>query len=119
MDFLPPEANGYSVDVMPVEGVIKRYLDGSSVRQFDFVIAMRGFWGEDVRLQMENLGFFESLAAWMEQKSSLGELPDLGEKRACRKVEVSASGYVFAPEESLARYQMQCKLIYRQESGKI
>lgn len=117
VDFLPPESNGYSVDVMPVESVIMRYLDGSSVRQFDFVIAMRGFWGEDVRLQMENLGFFERLAEWLEQKSLAGELPDLGAGRVCRKVEVSASGYVFAPEESLARYQMQCKLVYRQEAA--
>lgn len=114
VDFLPPEASGYSVEVVPVESVIKRYLDGSTVRQFDFVIAMRGLWGEDVRLQMENLGFFESLANWLEQKSRAGELPDLGAGRVCRKVEVSAGGYVFAPEESLARYQMQCKLVYRQ-----
>lgn len=117
VDFLPPEASGYSVDVVPVESVIKRYLDGSTVRQFDFVIAMRGLWGEDVRLQMENLGFFEALAAWLEQKSRVGELPNLGTDRACRKLEVSASGYVFAPETEYARYQMQCRLIYRQNVG--
>lgn len=117
VDFLPPEAGEFSIDVIPVNSVIKRYLDGSSVRQFDFVIAMRAFWGEDVRCQMDNIGFFEWLGDWLERKSRAGDLPELGEGRSCRRVEVNSSGYVFAPETEYARYQMQCRLVYRQAAA--
>lgn len=115
VDFLPPGAGEFSVDVVPVDSIIKRYLSGGSVRQFDFVIAMRALWGEDVRCQMENIGFFEGLADWLEGKSKAGDLPELGFGRRCLRVEVSSSGYAFAPETEYARYQMQCKLIYRQD----
>ena len=39
VDFLPPEAATYSVDVVPVKPVLKAYMDGSSQRQFLFVLA--------------------------------------------------------------------------------
>ena len=41
VDFLPPEAATYSVDVVPVKPVLKAYMDGSSQRQFLFVLATR------------------------------------------------------------------------------
>lgn len=117
VDFLPPGAGEFSVDVVPVESVVKRYLDGSSIKQFDFVIAMRAFWGADERCQMDNLGFFEGLERWIEQQGRAMALPKLGDGRTPRSVTVSSSGYAFVPEVDVARYQMQCKLVYRQEAS--
>lgn len=116
VDFLPPTAAGYSVDVVPVQSVIRRYMDGSTARQFCFVVAMRSAWGADVRCQMDNLGFFESLGDWLERQSRARNFPELGEGRVGRKLEVTASGYAFAPGADLARYQMQCKLTYYQKN---
>lgn len=118
VDFLAPEAASYSVDATPIQSVVKQYMDGSSIRQFAFVFAARAPWGADTRQQIENAGFFEDLAAWLEQKSKARELPDLGAGRRSQKLEVTASGYLFAPETELARYQMQCKLTYYQQGGK-
>lgn len=115
VDFLPPEAAGYSVDVVPVQSVVRKYMDGSTVRQFCFVVAMRGFWGDDVRCQMDNLGFFERLGDWMEERSRCRRLPMLGEGKKAEKLEVTSSGYAFHPGTDLARYQMQCKLTYYQK----
>ena len=88
VDFLPPEAATYSVDVVPVKPVLKAYMDGSSQRQFLFVLATRTYYGEFVRQQLDNLCFFE---------------------------EVTTSGYVFAPDTDTARYQIQCRLSYFQK----
>ena len=53
VDFLPPEAATYSVDVVPVKPVLKAYMDGSSQRQFLFVLATRTYYGEFVRQQLD------------------------------------------------------------------
>lgn len=111
IDFLPPEAASYSVDAEPIKSEVKRYLDGSSVRQFAFVLATRTYYGETVRQQIDNLAFFEGFEAWLARQP----LPDLGEGRTARKLEVTTSGYAFAQETDTARYQIQLKLTYFQK----
>ncbi len=117
VDFLPPDAATYSVDVVPIKSVIKTYRDGSSVRQFAFVLASRTYWGPDYRQQIDNLCFFEALEEWLDTQNRKRKFPDLGETRTVRKMEVTTSGYAFAPDTDLARYQIQCKITYFQKGG--
>ena len=116
VDFLPEEAVSYSVDVTPATPVLRRYIDGGSLRQFLFTFATRSYYGEVIRQQLDNLGLFERFADWLEAKSRAGELPALGEGRRARRLEVTTSGYVFAPETDTARYQIQCRLLYEQDA---
>lgn len=115
VDFLPPEAATYSVDVVPVTPIIKQYLDGSSNRQFLFVLATRAYYGEHIRQQIDNLGFFEDFEEWLNTQNRAQTFPDLGNGRTGRKLEVTTSGYVFAPDTDTARYQIQCRLSYFQK----
>lgn len=115
VDFLPPEAATYSVDVVPVKPVLKTYMDGSSQRQFLFVLATRTYYGEFIRQQLDNLCFFEEFAEWLDKQNRTRSFPDLGDGRNARKLEVTTSGYVFAPDTDTARYQIQCRLSYFQK----
>ena len=115
VDFLPPEAVTYSVDVVPVQPVVKRYMDGSSVRQFLFVLATRAYYGAHIRQQIDNLCFFESFEEWLDTQNRAQIFPSLGEGRKGQKLEVTTSGYVFAPDTDTARYQIQCRLSYYQK----
>ena len=118
IDFLPPDAAAYSVDVVPVKPVIKPYLDGSSRRQFLFVLATRAFYGAHIRQQIDNLGFFEDFQTWLDAQSRTRSFPALGTERMAQKLEVTTSGYVFAPDTDTARYQIQCKLHYVQKGAR-
>lgn len=118
VDFLPPEAAAYSVDVVPVNPVIKRYMDGATQRQFLFVLASRTYYGDMIRQQLNNLGFFEKFSDWLETQNRAKNYPDLGDNRTVRKLEVTTSGYVFAPETNTARYQIQCRLEYFQKGDR-
>lgn len=115
VDFLPAEAATYSVDVTPVPPVVKNYIDGSSLRQFAFVFATRTYYGSMTRQQLDNLCFFEDFSEWVEEKNRERDLPQLGDGRTGQKIEVTTSGYVFAPDTDTARYQIQCRLTYIQE----
>lgn len=115
VDFLPADATAYSVDASPTKPVIKQFLDGSSKRQFDFVLATRAFYGTLIRQQMDNLGLFETFEQWLDAQNKAKNFPDLGEDRTVMKLEVSTSGYVFTQDADMARYQIQCKLTYYQK----
>lgn len=116
VDFLPKQAQTYSVDSVPSKEEIKRYLDGSSVRQFLFTLSSREFKGEDIVQNVDNLTFYEGFAAWVLNQSRRRQLPELGEGRTARKVEVTTSGYPFQVDEhGTARYQIQLRLEYFQK----
>lgn len=118
VDFLPEEAATYSVDVVPVKPVVKAYLDGSSKRQFLFVFATRAYYGDHIRQQLDNLCLFEAFEEWVDKQNRARNFPDLGIGRTVQKMEVTTSGYVFAPDTDTARYQIQCKLSYFQKGDK-
>ena len=118
VDFLPEEAATYSVDVVPVKPVVKAYLDGSSKRQFLFVFATRAYYGDHIRQQLDNLCLFEAFEEWVDKQNRVRHFPDLGNGRTVQKMEVTTSGYVFAPDTDTARYQIQCKLSYFQKGDK-
>lgn len=114
VDFLPAGADSYSVDVIPCKEIVKSYMDGSSVRQFLFVLATRTWYGPEVRQQIDNLGFFEAFGQWLEMQSARRNFPLPDKGRRVQKMEVLSSGYVFAPEADTARYQIQCRVLYVQ-----
>lgn len=116
VDFLPEEAMAYSVDAVPASPVVKSYIYGGSLRQFVFVFATRAYYGDHVRQQLDNLGLFETFAGWVDAKNRARSFPDLGSGRTPKQLEVTTSGYVFAPGTDSARYQIQCRLLYEQDA---
>ena len=116
VDFLPKEARTYSVDSVPCKEEVRRYLDGSSVRQFLFTLSSREFKGEDIAQNTDNLAFYEGFSAWVLAQDRARRLPDLGEGRRAQKIEVTTSGYPFLVDEhGTARYQIQLRLEYFQK----
>lgn len=115
VDYLPEDPVTFSVDTTPVAPVVKSYIDGASLRQFAFVLATRAYYGAEVRTQLDNLGLFEAFAGWIAEQERSGEYPELGPGRTVEKMEVTTSGYAFAPGVDAARYQIQCRILYRQD----
>ena len=114
VDYLPEDAQTYSIDSVPGPEIVKRYLDGAAVKQFDFVLASRVFWGDQITGNTENLAFYEAFAAWVEaQNRRPRNLPMLDGGRTAQHVEVTTSGYPYqVSEDGRARYQIQLKLTY-------
>ena len=92
VDFLPKEARTYSVDSVPCKEEVRRYLDGSSLRQFLFTLSSREFKGEDIGQNVDNLAFYEGFSAWVLEQNRARQLPWLEGGRTARKIEVTASG---------------------------
>lgn len=117
VDYLDNDSTTYSIEEVPCNPIIKKYLDGSSKRQYDFIFASRESYGADVFQNIENSGFYEDFSNWIEQENAQGNLPILGVNKEAVELKVSTTGYAFQTDENSARYQIQLKLIYLQKGG--
>ncbi len=116
VDFLDENADTYSIDTIPCEEVIKRYRDGSTVKQFQFAVSSRRFYEQNIKQNLSNLQFFEDLTSWVEGKARKRELPSMDEGRTPQKIVVTSTAYPFVvTEDGKARYQIQMRLEYIQK----
>ena len=105
----------YTVDGEMTAPILRKYTDGSTLRQFNFIFASREKYGADTLQNIENSGFYENFANWIETQSNIGNLPKLDNYRVPQYIEVQSGGYVFDSDDSTARYQIQLKFVYYQD----
>ena len=115
VDFLPEKGVEYSIDTTPATEIVKQYIDGSSVRQYLFVIRSVEDYGPDVLQNLSNSGFYESLSTWLENQTREKNLPSLPEGKEPQKIEAQSTGYLFTTGPDTGKYQIQCRLQYFQE----
>ena len=106
---------GYSIDPLPCDPIIQRYMDGGAKKQFQFAFSSQEEYDQDARINIENSGFFQSFEEWLEQQSFNGNLPELGEKKNPISIETLNSGYLYDMNGENAKYRIECRLIYAQE----
>lgn len=114
VDYLDSRSTSYSIEEVPSNPIIKKYIDGSSVRQYLFLFTSRESYGQDVIQNLENSGFYEHFALWLEKQSDIRKLPSLDGNREAITIEAITNGYAFATDIDKAQYQIQCKLVYYQ-----
>lgn len=114
VDYIGTEM-GYSVDPLPCDPIIQRYMDGGAKKQFQFAFTSQEEYDQDARINIENSGFFQSFEEWLEQQSFNDNLPKLGEKKSPISIETLSSGYLYDINEEKAKYRIECRLIYSQE----
>ncbi|HIS50564.1 MAG TPA: hypothetical protein IAA80_08695 [Candidatus Gallacutalibacter pullistercoris] len=115
VDFLPEKGVEYSIDTTPATEIVKQYVDGSSIRQYLFVIRSVEEYGPDVLQNLSNSGFYENLSAWLERQTRAKIFPILPDGKTPQKIEAQSTGYLFTTGPDAGKYQIQCRLQYFQE----
>lgn len=112
------EAGSCSIDAVPCEPIVKRYLDDSTVRQCQFTLSTRAYHGDDLKSQEANMAVFDGLEDWLARKRFCRDLPDLGPGKKARDVEITSTAYPYiVSPDGTARYQVQLRLTYLQEAN--
>lgn len=116
VDFLSSDGIEYTIETIPCEPIVKYYIDGSSLRQYEFILASRKFYGTDVVQNIQNSAFYENLAEWIENNSRNKILPVMeNKKQFAEKIEILTHGSLISEDAKTAVYQIQLRLIYLQE----
>ena len=116
VDYLGEKPVEYTIEVLPCDPVVKRYLGGSTVRQYLFAFGSREFYSQERLQNIQNSAFYELLADWLETRSMSGILPELPDGMEAQQLEVVSSGYLFDGSMTNARYQIQLRLLYFKEA---
>lgn len=99
----------------------KNVLGTKSHRQCQFVIATKTLFNplKDIK-NIENLHLFENLAEWIYQNTKKGILPKLNDDEIATSLKVETGGFLYGTNNNntIARYEMKCILLYdkREES---
>ncbi len=115
VDFLPDKGVEFSINTMPGDEILKKYIGGDTIRQYLFTIQSIANYSSDVLQAIENSGFFEKLSDWLEAQNKKGNLPILPEDKETRKIEALSPGYLFVTSPTVGRYQIQCRIVYYQK----
>ena len=110
IDYVGAEMS-YSIDPLPCDPVIKKYIDGGSQRQYQFSFTSKEEYDEDARVNIENSGFCEEFEYWLDK-----QLPELSEGKRPVKFETLNKGYLYDIDGNKAKYRIECRLIYEQEA---
>ena len=111
VDFLDAEHGSYSINTSPADPIVERYVNGSTRRHYVFTFASTEWYGEEIRQNLDNVGFWEDLSDWIASV----ELPPLGGGKEPQELQILTSGYAFMTEANAARYQIECRMLYKQK----
>ena len=122
VDYLNMDANDreyWSIEQMETPTILKRNVLGTKTeRQCQFIIASRSFFNPLKDTQnIENLHLYEKIAEWLYQNTRNKVLPELNDGETATSIEATTSGYLYGTDRTntVARYQIQCKLLYEKK----
>lgn len=108
----------YGIATLPCDPVIRKYADGSSMRQYLFAVTSREYYSVDMIQNIRNSEFYEDLADWFEAQNRAEHFPVLGSGKTVQKMELVTSGYLFSTDRKTARYQLEIRCTYYKEAIK-
>ncbi len=116
VDALGSEPVEYSIETGLTSPVLRRYVDGSSVRQYQFNFNSREAYSMDRIMAIQNESFYEEFCSWVETQSASGHLPEMPEGCEAQELEVLAPGFLLDASMENAHYQVQLRLQYYKEA---
>ncbi|WP_040194760.1 hypothetical protein [Clostridium culturomicium] len=112
VNFLEENIDTYSIEEVPIDPIIKKYVNGDSIRQYAFIFTSREPYGVDVLTNIDNSGFYEKLADEIEINNNNEIFPVLDNGLEPLEIKVTSTGYAFAVTEDTAQYQINLRLKY-------
>ena len=119
VDNLPEKNDGFAIETVPCEPIKKRFINGDANKQYMFNFTSKSSYGEDIRQNIENVGFYEKFAQWLDECTANGNLPILQAGMTPQKIIAVTTGYIFDTEVDTAKYMIQCRLDYFQKGGNL
>lgn len=115
IDYLNEKPTDYSIDPLVCSPIVKKYSDGGSLRRYQFAFMSSEVYSQSEIENMQNSGFYERLAEWIETQNKINNLPAFLDVEV-QSIEVLSPGCLFDAEGTVARYQIQMEIQYLKEA---
>ncbi len=106
----------YALETGITSPVVRTYVDGSSIRQYQFNFNSREAYSMDRILAIQNESFYEDFCSWVEEQNIQGNLPEMPEGCEAQALTVLTPGFMLETDMANARYQVQMQMQYFKEA---
>lgn len=117
------ESECWSLEQLEIPNILgTNVLKTKTFRQCQFIIASRVFFNIiDDTQNINNLLTFEKIADWLYMNNAKRLLPTLNNGETPTSIEVMSGGCLYGTnkDNTVARYQMTCKLLYEKKEESI
>lgn len=106
-NFLDIEPSNYSIDRIPVEPIVEKWINGDMRLREVYNLRSRTIYGQDVMDNLANIGFFEKLEEKINSNNTKGIRPEGMESIKCLNV-----GAMNVADTNTAEFSIQIQIEY-------
>ena len=111
-DMLDNDINNYSLDKIPTENQVEKWINGVEIHKDIFSFRSRKAYSQDVINNLLNIGFFEVFESTINSSNKKGVLPDI---KGIESIECLNCGTMLSAETNTAEFDIQIQITYREE----
>ena len=113
-DMLSNEVDNYSLDKIPTESVVTRYVNGTEIHRDVYSFRSRKAYSQDTVNNLSNIGFFEKFENAINSNNKKGVLPNI---RGIESIECLNSGTMNSADGNTAIFDIQIQITYKIKNG--
>ena len=114
-NMLSNEANRYSLDKIPTQSTVEKWVFGMEVHKDVFTFRGRFNYTADTINNLENIGFFEDFERIIKQKNKNKDLPEI---EGIESIECLNAGTLNSASANTAEFDIQIQIKYRVNNKK-
>lgn len=109
-NMLSNDINNYSIDKIPTETVVERWVMGIEIHKDVFSFRSRMAYSQDVINNLSNIGFFEDFEAKIYSNNEEGILPEIDGIQEIRCLNCGTMNFA---ETNTAEFDIQIQITYK------
>lgn len=110
INFLSNEPDNYSLDKIPVQKEVERWIIGPALNRNVYSFRSRMEYSADVITNIENLGFYENFEKIIKHKDDINDLPDI---QGIESIRCLNAGTMRRANTNTAEFEIQIQIEYR------
>ena len=115
-DMLDNDIDNYSLDKVPTESTVEKWIMGIEIHKDVFSFRSRVAYSQDVINNLANIGFFEQFEKLIKSNNDKGELPEI---EGIEKIECLNCGTLNYADTNTAVFDIQIQITYRTNNKEI
>lgn len=111
INFLSNEPNNYSLDKIPVQREVQKWIIGDTLYRDVYSFRSRMNYSADTMTNIENIGFYETFEKIIKQKNDSNDLPDI---QGIQSISCLNCGTMNKANTNTAEFDIQIQIEYRE-----
>ena len=111
-DMLDNDINNYSLDKIPTDFEVEKWINGVEIHRDVFSFRSRKAYSQDTINNLSNIGFFETFESIIKSNNKKGVLPDI---KGIQSIECLNCGTMLSADTNTAIFDIQIQITYRED----